>query len=68
MLDEINKKFSGIDLILSKAAMANPSLVQEGQGDAQKETQDTVTSLREEHKQIEETKEKPEALIKRKLL
>lgn len=49
MLDEINKKFGGIDLILNKAAMANPSLADEGQA-AQKETQDTVTSLREEHK------------------
>ena len=29
MIEEINKKFGGIDLILSKAAQANPSLAEE---------------------------------------
>ena len=67
MIEEINKKFGGIDLILSKAAQANPSLAEEGDA-AQKETQDTVSFMREEHKQTEETKEKPETLIRRRLL
>ena len=67
MIEEINKKFGSIDLILSKAAQANPQLGQV-ENLAQKETQDTVKELREEQKQADETLEKPETLIKRSLL
>ena len=49
MIEEINKKFGGIDLILQKAAKANPTIGQQ-EDTAQKETEDTVTSLKEEHK------------------
>ena len=67
MIEEIDKKFGGIDLLLNRAAQANPSLAEEGNA-AQKETQETVSTLREEHKQTEEIKEKPETFIKQKLL
>lgn len=67
MIEEINRKFGGIDLILSKAALANPAFAQEGEA-AVRETQATVSVLREEHKQNEETKDRPEALCKKRFL
>ena len=49
LVEEIQRKFGGIDLVLSKAAKANPSLA--GLDDeAAKQTLETVTQLKEERK------------------
>ena len=67
LVEEIQRKFGGIDLVLSKAAKANPSLA--GLDDeAAKQTEDTVTQLKEERKQNDESIESAESLIQQSLL
>ena len=65
MIEEINKKFGGIDLVLSKAAQANPLVDNQT---AMRDTEDVVKSIKEEHKEAEELVDKPETLVKQKLI
>mmetsp|Transcript_23074 Transcript_23074/g.30707 ORF Transcript_23074/g.30707 Transcript_23074/m.30707 type:complete len:86 (+) Transcript_23074:123-380(+) len=58
LVDQIQKQFGGIDLVLSKAAKANPALLAL-HSEAAFETQETVNSLREARKENFKSSEFP---------